>query len=75
MAEILSFHAAQRRRAESDAANAADAATVVDRAEALAYLERMSAFQLEMQRLSARYGVLDRAASATVIRHPAVRSA
>jgi hypothetical protein len=82
MAEILSFQDAQRRHARTVQRAAALDATAADRAEALSYIEGMTAFQAEMQRLTARFDILGDAtigdigaggrAEADIVWHPAM---
>lgn len=77
MAEILSFQDAQRRHAQTVQHAAPLDSTAADRAEALSYVERMIAFQAEMQRLTARFDILGDAENgggveAEVVWHPAM---
>ncbi|WP_448192287.1 hypothetical protein [Azospirillum sp. sgz301742] len=68
MAQILSFHDAQRRQTQA-------IQHAADRAEALSYVERMTAFHAEMQRLTARFDILGDAethAEAELFFHPAM---
>ena len=64
MAEILSLH---------------DARHAADRADAFAYLDRMTAFQEEMRRLTDLYGILGDPPAAEVspkvVEHPTLRRA